>query len=97
VLLAGADGFAISFDGRKLVYAAPKEGAGREAGGPSAHTYGIIDVKVPSGEGQGGEPSSAKPLANVGDGTLKLDGMRMELDPTAEWTQIFKRSLAPAA
>lgn len=90
VLLAGVDGFAISFDGRKLLYAAPKESAGSEGGGgPSQHTYGIIDVKVPSGEGQGGEPSSAKPLASVGDGTLKLDGMRMELDPTAEWMQIF--------
>jgi tricorn protease len=90
VLLAGADGFAVSFDGRKLLYSAPKEGTGGgEGGGASPHTYGIIEIKVPSGEGQSSEPASAKPLANVGDGALKLDGMRMELDPPAEWTQIF--------
>jgi tricorn protease len=89
VLLAGADGFALSFDGRKLLYSAPKESGGGEGGGPSPHTYGILDIKVPSGENQSSEPPGAKPLANVGDGALKLDGMRMELDPPAEWTQIF--------
>jgi len=89
VLLAGADGFALSFDGKKLLYAAPKEGGGGgEEGGGGPHTYGIIEVKVPSGDGSSGPPS-AKPLANVGDGALKLDGMRMELDPPAEWTEIF--------
>jgi len=89
VLLAGADGFALSFDGKKLLYAAPKEGGGGgEEGGGGPHSYGIIDVKVPSGDGSSGPPS-AKPLANVGDGALKLDGMRMELDPPAEWAEIF--------
>src|SRR5271166_2234092 len=90
VLLAGADQFALSFDGRKLLYAAPKEGGGgSEGGGGGPHTYGIIDVKVPSGETPSGGALAAKPLANVGDGALNLEGMRMELDPPAEWTQIF--------
>ena len=89
VLLTGTDGFALSFDGRKLLYAAPKEGAGGDEGGGGPHTYGIIDLKVPSDDGPSGGPPSAKPLANVGDGTLKLDDMRMELDPPAEWTEIF--------
>jgi len=90
VLLAGADQFALSFDGRKLLYAAPKEGGGgSEGGGGGPHTYGIIDVKVPSGETPSGGALAAKPLANVGDGALNLEGMRMELDPAAEWTQIF--------
>ncbi|HVO78766.1 MAG TPA: PDZ domain-containing protein [Candidatus Bathyarchaeia archaeon] len=91
VLLAGADGFALSFDGKKLLYAAPKEGGGGggEEGGGGPHTYGIIDVKVPSGDAPSGGPPIAKPLANVGDGALKLEGMRMELDPPAEWTEIF--------
>ena len=30
-----------------------------------------------------------KSLAKVGDGALKLDTMTMEVDPPAEWTQIF--------
>ena len=90
VLLAGADGFALSFDGKKLLYAAPKEGGGGgEEGGGGPHTYGIIDVKVPSGDAPSGGPPSAKPLANLGDGALKLDGLRMELDPPAEWAEIF--------
>jgi tricorn protease len=39
--------------------------------------YGIVDAK----------PGTAP--AKVGDGTLKLDGMWMHLDPRAEWRQIF--------
>ncbi len=83
-LMEGADGFALSFDGKKLLYAAPpptpsgappagEEGAGGE------HAYGIIDAKVPPDD---------KPV-KAGEGALKLDGMRMEIDPRAEWAQIF--------
>ena len=90
VLLAGADQFALSFDGKKLLYAAPKEGGGgQEEGGGGPHTYGIVDLKVPPSDGDGEETPAGKPLAKVGDGALKLDGLRMELDPPAEWTEIF--------
>ncbi|HZQ25510.1 MAG TPA: PDZ domain-containing protein [Terriglobales bacterium] len=46
-------------------------------GAPGAKPYGIID---------------AKPADNpkkVGEGGLKLDGMRAEIDPPQEWKQIF--------
>src|ERR1700730_17287964 len=45
-------------------------------GGRDGHTYGIIDAK----------PDGPK---KVGDGALNLGGMRVELDPTAEWKQMF--------
>ena len=46
-------------------------------GGPNAaHTYGIIDAKP-------GEPKK------VGDGALSLSGMRAEIDPPAEWKEMF--------
>ena len=44
--------------------------------GPGAHTYGIIDVK-------GDAPKK------IGDGALNLAGLRMEVDPVAEWKQMF--------
>src|ERR1700730_15566611 len=45
-------------------------------GGRDGHTYGIIDAK----------PDGPK---KVGDGALNLGGMRVEVDPTAEWKQMF--------
>lgn len=51
-----------------------------EAAGGSpntAHTYGIIDAKP------AGEPKK------VGDGALSLSGMKAEIDPPAEWKDIF--------
>jgi tricorn protease len=66
VLLDGADRFALSTDGSKLLYRAEGEGP-----------VGIIDAKPPD------TPHK------VGDGALKLDGMRVEVDPPQEWKQIF--------
>jgi tricorn protease len=42
-----------------------------------AHTYGIIDAKP------AGEPKK------VGDGALSLSGMKAEIDPPAEWKNVF--------
>src|SRR5215469_11576504 len=44
--------------------------------GPAVHTFGIIDVK-------GDQPKK------IGDGALNLAGLRMEVDPVAEWKQMF--------
>ncbi len=74
VLMEDADGFALSFDGKKLLYAAPKSGGNGD--GPD-HDYGIIDA-VPG-------PAPKK----EGDGTLNLSGMKMQVVPAAEWRQIF--------
>jgi tricorn protease len=72
VLLDGADHFALSHDGSKLLYRVDEAGGG-EGGGPA----GIIETKVPD------TPHK------VGDGALKLDSMRVEVDPVAEWKEIF--------
>jgi tricorn protease len=45
--------------------------------GKDGHTYGIIDAKPES------------PSKKVGDGAISLSGMRVEVDPTAEWKQMF--------
>ena len=66
VLLDGADRFALSSDGSKLLYRA-------EGDGP----VGIIDAKPPDAPHK------------VGDGALKLDGMRVEVDPSQEWKEMF--------
>jgi len=66
VLLDGADHFALSHDGSKLLYRADGDGP-----------LGIIDAKPPD------TPHK------VGDGALKLDGMRVEVDPPQEWKEIF--------
>lgn len=69
VLLDGADRFALSTDGTKLLYRAEGEGP-----------VGIIDAKPPDAPHK------------VGDGALKLDGMRAEVDPPQEWKEIFNES-----
>ena len=66
VLLEGADRFALSSDGSKLLYRADGDGP-----------VGIIDAKPPDAPHK------------VGDGALKLDGMRAEVDPQQEWKEIF--------
>jgi tricorn protease len=66
VLLDGADRFALSRDGLKLLYRAEGEGP-----------TGIIDAKAPDA------PHKA------GDGALKLDGMKVEVDPPQEWKEMF--------
>jgi tricorn protease len=45
-------------------------------GGNGENRYGIIDAK----------PGESK---KVGEGALKLDGMRVEVDPPQEWKQMF--------
>ena len=45
-------------------------------GGRDGHTYGIIDAK----------PDGPK---KIGDGALNLGGMRVQVDPSAEWKQMF--------
>jgi tricorn protease len=76
VLMPGANNFALSFDGKKLLYSTPGAGGGSEGG--ANNTYGIIDAA----------PGSHKP----GDGALNLTGMRAEIDPLAEWKQMFSET-----
>jgi tricorn protease len=44
--------------------------------GPGPGAYGIIDAKPDAG-------------ARIGDGALNLSGLRIDVDPPAEWRQIF--------
>ncbi len=82
ILIAGADNYALSFDGKKLLYSAPKApipGAGDfEQEGGADRTYGIIDAKPPEGSPH-----------KVGEGALNLSTMRMDVDPREEWKEIF--------
>jgi tricorn protease len=81
VVIAGAVNFALSADGKKLLYQAPKGGGGggdEEGGGGGNFTYGIIDAV----------PPPAGPH-HVGDGALELSSMMTEVAPRAEWAQIF--------
>ncbi|MGA8183198.1 MAG: PDZ domain-containing protein [Terriglobia bacterium] len=82
VLMAGANNYTLSFDGKKLLYSAPSapsEGgaAALFAEGGSASTYGIVDAKPPE-----------KPHSE-GEGALNLASMKMDVDPPAEWKEIF--------
>ncbi len=82
VLVSGATAFALSFDGTKVLYAAPKKpeaGGDEEESGPVARTFGIVDAKLPEKEAH-----------KAGEGALDLAGMQAELDPREEWGQIFR-------
>jgi tricorn protease len=76
VLVSGANGYALSFDGKKLLYSAPKGGGGGADGANSV--YGIVDAAP--------VPSAAH---KAGDGELNLSGVGTEIDPVAEWKQMF--------
>ena len=90
VFLEGADQYALSFDGKKILYGTPKgEGSGGEGGENVEHDYGIVDAKVPESTDDSSKESGSKPLVHAGDGALKLAAMRMEIDPPAEWKQIY--------
>jgi tricorn protease len=71
VLVSGATAYAVSFDGKKLVYSAPGAGGG-------ANRYGIVDATPPQGSPH-----------HAGDGALALGGMQAEIDPRAEWNEMF--------
>jgi tricorn protease len=76
VLVNGARGYALSFDGKKLLYAAPPSGGGGGEDHP-ARTFGIVDAMP------------ADSPKHVGEGALSLTGMEAEIDPRAEWKQMF--------
>lgn len=80
IVVAGATGYALSFDGTKLLYAAPRvpSVSPEEEQGPVERVYGIVDAKLPEKEPH-----------KVGDAALDLSGMRTEVDPGEEWRQIF--------
>ncbi len=73
VLLDGADRFVLSHDGSKLLYRTEHDGP-----------IGIIETKLPPPDSKAPEP-----LHKAGDGALKLDGMKAEVDPPQEWKEIF--------
>jgi len=82
LVLDGADRFALSRDGSKLLYRAEDEGP-----------IGIIDAKLPETDHKAGEDAlsgkAPETPHKVGEGALKLDGMRVEVDPPQEWKEIF--------
>jgi tricorn protease len=78
VLLDGADHFALSHDGSKLLYRTEGEGDVK---------MGIIDAKPPIARDDSAAPPP--PPHKVGEGALKLDGMRVLADPPQEWKEIF--------
>ena len=92
VFLEGADGYALSFDGKKILYAIPKSGGESNAAESDMqeHNYGIVDAKVPEGDDGASNQDDQKPLAHAGEGALKLTSMRMEVDPPAEWKEVFR-------
>ena len=68
VLVSGATGYALSADGKKLLYQS------------ESNTYGIVDATA------AGAPH------HIGDGALDLSGLRAEIDPRAEWKQMFNEA-----
>ncbi len=80
VLISGADNFTVSFDGKKILYVAPPSGGGGGEGEPVPQTYGIIDAKPE------GQPHHS------GDGALNVASIRLEVDPPAEWKEMFNEA-----
>ncbi len=80
VLLNGATAYALSFDGKKILYSAPPGGVIdiNAVFGSTANTYGIIDAAPPK-----------ESAHHLGEGELALGGMQAEIDPRAEAKEMF--------
>jgi tricorn protease len=81
VLVNGATGFALSFDGKKVLYTSPEGGVidvGVYTFGQRTNTYGILDATPPTTGAH-----------KAGDGALSLDNLQAEIDPRAEWKEMF--------
>ncbi len=78
VLLEGADRFVLSRDGSKVLYRAEDDGP-----------MGIINANVHREEEEEDAKTPEVLPHKVGDGALKLDGMRAEVDPPQEWKEMF--------
>ncbi len=82
VLISGATDYSLSFDGKKLLYSAPKkpggmEGEEEEESPRGDRVYGIVDT------------TPVEHPHSVGTGAIDLASMRSEIDPVAEWKQMF--------
>lgn len=77
--LSGVGGYAVSADGRRLLYRAGGGGRGGGAGGGGGGgaRWAIV-------------PTSGQPQANAG--TLDIGDMEIMIDPLAEWNQMFVES-----
>ena len=84
-VLDDVGGFAISADGEKALYEqlTPRDPnvSGGEGGGHSGHWL----IKAVA--------SLGKPAEGGKDGSLKLDGMEVQVDPRAQWAQIFRETV----
>ncbi|MGB7497122.1 MAG: PDZ domain-containing protein [Candidatus Acidiferrum sp.] len=82
-LLDNVGGFAISFNGEKVLYEQlpPPNPLAGAAGGPPPH--GTWSIKPVDAIGKPSEPG--KP-----DGTLHVEAMKIYVDPRAEWEQMFR-------
>lgn len=67
VLVAGATSYAVSADGKKLLYEGP------------GNRFGIVDAT----------PGATH---HLGDGALNLSGVQADIDPRAEWKQMFNEA-----
>ncbi len=90
IFLEDADAYALSFDGKKILYAIPKSGGDEMEEGEvvAQHSYGIVDAKVPEGD-EASKQEDHKPLAHAGEGALNFANMQAEIDPPAEWKEVF--------
>jgi tricorn protease len=77
VLISGAARFVLSFDGKKLLYQARGRPVPGQHGPPPS-IFGIIDAS----------PAPKMPH-KIREGQLNLADMKMDVDPPAEWKQIF--------
>ncbi len=74
--LSSIASFALSANGRKLLYSASGEQPGGQPAGQSAAQWGVVDSEKP---------------AKVGDGRLRTE-LRAMIDPRLEWRQIFREA-----
>ncbi len=74
--LEGIRSYTLSGDKKKLLYQAAGGGGGGAAAG-GRERWGIVATDRP---------------AKIGDGALQLDQLQMEVDPRAEWKEIYRES-----
>ncbi len=79
-ILSGVGAFALSFDGKKMLY---RQGAG------AAARWLIASVPPPTRPGEAAAAGPETTTPRVAGSPLKTDDMQVYVDPKAEWAQIY--------
>ena len=89
-LWEGVSHFAVSFDGKRVLYSRRQRGEGEDAAGPGgAEKWYIDDATRPASPAGASAAPATSSNSERGPKELSVDAMNIYVDPRAEWAQMY--------